>query len=500
MTLVMLLEMVASAFGLRRAAQSGERSLTYGELAARAGVGASTIHRLAADSLVYLATTDVAFPVAIFAAAWAGVPIIPLNYRLSDERLAELLARHPRALVVTDDPARAERLAAEPVAVMTLDAWLDATDPSATGPTQGDGDRPSPSETDGDDIAVLLYTSGTTSEPKAVVLRHRHLAAYIITSIEFGAADEADAALICVPPYHIAGLANTITSVYSTRRIRYLPAFEPHAWLEAVRADAITHAFLVPTMLSRVVDALDGAVVEGTALRALSYGGARMPVTVLERALDAFPDVGFVNAYGLTETSSTLAILTPDDHRIARSGDAAARARLGSAGRLIPGVEVEIRDGEIWCRGEQISGEYLGRAAATDEDGWFPTRDRGWFDDDGYLFIEGRADDTIIRGGENIAPAEIEDVLLTHPDIADAAVVGVPDDEWGQRIEAAVVLRDGATIAAEDLRSYCLDRLRSSKTPDRIAVWDALPHTDTGKLLRRAVAAAMTVPTRQERP
>ena len=476
MTLVMLLEMVASAFGLRRAAQSGERSLTYGELAARAGVGASTIHRLAADSLVYLATTDVAFPVAIFAAAWAGVPIIPLNYRLSDERLAELLARHPRALVVTDDPVRAERLAAEGRSAVR---------------TARNGQ---------DDSAVLLYTSGSTSEPKAVVLRHRHLAAYIITSIEFGAADEADAALICVPPYHIAGLANTITSVYSTRRIRYLPAFEPHAWLEAVRADAITHAFLVPTMLSRVVDALDGAVVEGTALRALSYGGARMPVTVLERALDAFPDVGFVNAYGLTETSSTLAILTPDDHRIARSGDAAARARLGSAGRLIPGVEVEIRDGEIWCRGEQISGEYLGRAAATDEDGWFPTRDRGWFDDDGYLFIEGRADDTIIRGGENIAPAEIEDVLLTHPDIADAAVVGVPDDEWGQRIEAAVVLRDGATIAAEDLRSYCLDRLRSSKTPDRIAVWDALPHTDTGKLLRRAVAAAMTVPTRQERP
>ena len=116
------------------------------------------------------------------------------------------------------------------------------------------------------------------------------------------------------------------------------------------------------------------------------------------------------------------------------------------------------------------------------------------------LFIGARADDTIIRGGENIAPAEIEDVLLTHPDIADAAVVGVPDDEWGQRIEAVVVLRDGATIAAEDLRSYCRDRLRSSKTPDRIAVWDALPHTDTGKLLRRAVAAAMTVPTRQERP
>ncbi|MFN8019355.1 MAG: fatty acid--CoA ligase family protein, partial [Acidimicrobiales bacterium] len=322
--------------------------------------------------------------------------------------------------------------------------------------------------------------------------RHRHLAAYVITSIEFASADDDAVALITVPPYHIAGVANTITSIYSTRRIAYLPTFSPAAWLETVRAESVTHAFLVPTMLARVVESLDGAPAECPTLRSLSYGGARMPITVLEKALAAFPDAGFVNAYGLTETSSTLAVLTPDDHRAAMSGDPAARARLGSAGRLIPGVEVEIRDGEIWCRGEQISGEYLGRGAVTDEDGWFPTRDRGWFDDEGYLFIEGRSDDTIIRGGENVAPAEIEDVLLHHPDVADAAVVGIPDDEWGQRIEAAVVLRDGATADPEALRAHCREHLRSSKTPDRIVVRAALPHTDTGKLLRRAVLADLT--------
>jgi acyl-CoA synthetase (AMP-forming)/AMP-acid ligase II len=185
-------------------------------------------------------------------------------------------------------------------------------------------------------------------------------------------------------------------------------------------------------------------------------------------------------------------VLTPDDHRAALGGDPVARARLGSAGRIIPGVEVEIRDGEIWARGEQVSGEYLGRSSVLDDDGWFPTRDRGWIDDDGYLFIEGRSDDTIIRGGENIAPAEIEDVLLRHPDVADAAVVGVPDDEWGQRIEAAVVLRDGAADDVEALRAHCLEHLRSSKTPDRIVVRPELPHTDTGKLLRRAVLADLT--------
>lgn len=488
MTLWMLLEMVAGAFGFRLGVGTAERGLTYEDLANRSARGGALAVAQEARSVIYLGTTDLAFPVALFASAWAGVPFIPLNYRLSDEQLGDLLAKHPGALVVTDDVARVQRLAADPVGVLDLDGFLAAV---ADGPSAEELGSP---EVDGDDIAVLLYTSGTTSEPKAVVLRHRHLAAYVVTSIEFASADDDAVALVTVPPYHIAGVASSITNVYSTRRIAYLPTFSPDAWLDLVRREQVTHAFLVPTMLARVVEALDGAPADCPSLRALSYGGSRMPITVLERALAAFPDAGFVNAYGLTETSSTLAILTPDDHRAAMAGDDAARARLGSAGRLIPGVEVEIRDGEIWCRGEQISGEYLGREAVTDDDGWFPTRDRGWFDDDGYLFIEGRADDTIIRGGENIAPAEIEDVLLQHPSVADAAVVGVPDDEWGQRIEAAVVLRGGG-VDADALRAFCLEHLRSSKTPDRIVVRTELPHTDTGKLLRRAVLADLTSTT-----
>lgn len=491
MTLWMLLEMVASAFGFRLGVGTDERGLTYQDLLDRSARAGALITGRGAQAVAYLGTTDLAFPIAIFSSAFAGVPFIPLNYRLSDDQLGALLAKHPGLLVVTDDVARVRALGADAVEVLDLDGLLAAT---AEGPT---ADELGPSATDGEDIAVLLYTSGTTSEPKAVVLRHRHLAAYIITSIEFASADEDAVAAITVPPYHIAGVANTVTSIYSTRRIVYLPTFSPDAWLDLVRTEQVTHAFLVPTMLARVVDALDGAPADCPSLRALSYGGARMPITVLERALDAFSEAGFVNAYGLTETSSTLAILTPDDHRAARSGDEVARARLGSAGRLIPGVEVEIRDGEIWCRGEQISGEYLGRGAVTDDDGWFPTRDRGWFDDEGYLFIEGRADDTIIRGGENIAPAEIEDVLLAHPAVADAAVVGVPDDEWGQRIEAAVVLRPGAGAIPGDLEAHCREHLRSSKTPDRIVVRTELPHTDTGKLLRRAVLADLTASTQE---
>ncbi|MEZ5179831.1 MAG: class I adenylate-forming enzyme family protein [Acidimicrobiales bacterium] len=485
MTLLMLLEMVAGAFGDRLAVGTGDRGLTYQQLHDRAGGGAAVLRSRRARAVAYVGTSDLALPVALFAAAWAGVPFLPLNYRLSDEQLGALLAEHPGVLVVTDAPDRIRALAPE-VEVVGLAEWDDLA--------AGAVDDAEPSETEGDDIAVLLYTSGTSAAPKAVVLRHRHLAAYVITSIEFASADEDATALISVPPYHIAGVANLVTSIYSTRRVRYLPTFSPEAWLDVVRTDAVTHAFLVPTMLARVVDVLGDDAADCPSLRSLSYGGARMPITVLEKALRAFPDAGFVNAYGLTETSSTLAVLTPEDHRAALDGDPLARARLGSAGRLIPGVEVEIRDGELWARGEQVSGEYLGRAAVTDAEGWFPTRDRGWFDDEGYLFIEGRADDTIIRGGENIAPAEIEDVLLHHPDVADAAVVGVPDDEWGQRIEAAVVLRPeaAAELDGEALRAHCREHLRSSKTPDRIVVRAELPHTDTGKLLRRAVLADLT--------
>jgi acyl-CoA synthetase (AMP-forming)/AMP-acid ligase II len=222
----------------------------------------------------------------------------------------------------------------------------------------------------------------------------------------------------------------------------------------------------------------------------------------LERALRQFPRTGFVNAYGLTETSSTIAVLGPDEHREAMdSDDESVRARLGSVGRVVPGIELEVRaddgavlpagaTGLLFLRGEQVSGEYVG-SSGVDDDGWFATRDRGWIDDDGYLFIEGRADDTIIRGGENIAPAEIEDVLAEHPSVADAAVIGVPDDEWGQRIAAVVVLAEGAEADADELREWVRSRLRSSKTPDAVTFRADLPRTDTGKLLRRNLLAEL---------
>jgi acyl-CoA synthetase (AMP-forming)/AMP-acid ligase II len=284
-----------------------------------------------------------------------------------------------------------------------------------------------------------------------------------------------------------------------------LEPFTPAEWVELVRREGVTQAMVVPTMLARIMDGpgLDRSV---PSLRSLAYGGAAMPRRVVEHALREWPAVDFVNAYGLTETSSTITVLGPTEHRAAiGAADKATRARLSSAGRAVPGIEIEIRDdggtpipagtsGQIWVRGEQVASGYAGRGSSLDTEGWFATRDNGYLDADGYLFVQGRVDDTIIRGAENIAPAEIEDVLLRHPDVADVAVVGVPDEEWGQRIEAVVVPRRGVELddeALECLRESVRGALRGSKTPDRIVCWPELPRTPTGKLVRRDVVAGL---------
>jgi len=222
---------------------------------------------------------------------------------------------------------------------------------------------------------------------------------------------------------------------------------------------------------------------------------------VLERALALFPETGFINAYGLTETSSTVCLLGPEDHRNAfESSDPTVRNRLESAGLPLPGIEVRIhRDGvelatgehgEIHVRGAQVSGEYVATASRRDDEGWLHTGDLGYVDAEGYLFVVGRADDMIIRGGENISPTEIEDVLLQHPDVAAAAVVGIADNEWGERVGAVIVPKPhAADISVEDVRAWAKELLGSLKTPEVLASRDELPTTATGKVLHREVRA-----------
>ncbi len=492
MNLSLLLEMAASTLDDRTAVVSGDVALSYAELDAAARRVAGKLVEDGANGLIYCGTNDASFPIALFGSAYAGVPFIPMNYRLGDEQLAPLVQANPGCMVVAEEGGVA---GADPAATVDRRRLVEASFAAA-------GDVELPPFVDPDDVAVVLYTSGTSGTPKAALLRHRHLTAYVIGTVEFASADPADAALVTVPPYHIAGMANLLSNLYAGRRIVYLDAFDPQVWLDTIRAEGVTQAMVVPTMLARVVAHLDGKPADVPTLRTLSYGGARMPLPVLERALELFEGTGFVNAYGLTETSSTIALLGPDDHAAAFAGDPEAKVRLGSVGKVLPGIEVEVRDeldqpmpvgepGLVFLRGEQISGEY-DQGSVVDAEGWFPTKDRGWIDAEGYLFIEGRADDTIIRGGENIAPAEIEDVLVRHDAIADAVVVGVPDEEWGQRIAAAVVLEEGTALSAEELQAYCREHLRSSKTPEIVVFRDELPRTPTGKLLRRQVVADLS--------
>jgi acyl-CoA synthetase (AMP-forming)/AMP-acid ligase II len=493
MHLSSLVEMVESGFDDRVLLGTGSTAVTGTDLGRMVRAGASILS--GAPALVYAGENHPLLPIALLAAAWAGVPFVPVNYRLDDERLVSLINRQPGALLLADD-STAARLSTLGHPATVFDAWLaDLPESSDIAPAD-----------DIDDVAIVLYTSGTTAEPKAAFLRHRHLMAYLLGSVEFGSADETDAVLVSVPPYHIAGVANLLSNLFAGRRLVYLRAFDASVWLHTVRSEAVTHAMVVPTMLARVVDLLDGASADTPTLRSMSYGGAKVSERVLVTALHAFPVTGFVNAYGLTETASTVAVLGPEDHRNAiSSDDPLVQRRLSSAGQVLPTIEIEIRDeqdavlppgevGFIYLRGDQIAGEYE-TGSVLDSDGWFFTRDRGFVDSDGYLFIEGRSDDTIIRGGENIAPAEIERALLGHHAVAEACVIGVPDDEWGQRIVAAVVLEDGAAVSESDLRAYVRSSLRGSKTPDTIVFRPELPYTDTGKMLRRVVLADyLTVP------
>jgi acyl-CoA synthetase (AMP-forming)/AMP-acid ligase II len=283
----------------------------------------------------------------------------------------------------------------------------------------------------------------------------------------------------------------------------YLPNFDAHAWVRLVNDERVTTATVVPTMLDRIVTVLETGEHQLAALRNLAYGGSKVGLPLVRRALELLPHVGFVNAYGLTETSSTIAVLTPDDHRDAQAASDAASnpsmaKRLGSVGRPVPGIELEIRGedgavlgpgevGELFVRGEQVSGRYTGIGSVLDENGWFPTKDIAMVDGDGYLFIGGRSDDTIIRGGENIAPAELEEVLIEHPHVRDVAVVGVEDPQWGQAIVAVVVPRNGVDPDPDELREYVRKTLRGSRTPDRVVFRDELPTTATGKVLRREI-------------
>src|ERR1700758_298276 len=491
MSVSLLLEMAASSNPDRTAIVSGDVRLTTQQLSDLADGGAGVIAASNAKHVAYVGTGGAMLPLLIFAAARAALAFTPINYRLSAAGVRALIERLPEPLVVVDDRYR--------------DMLGDASDRGLSSgeflvaARRGEGAAEVLEFPDPESVAIVLFTSGTTSQPKAVELSHNNLTSYVTGTVEFESAAPTDAALICVPPYHIAGISAALSNLYAGRKMVYLPSFDADEWVRLIDAEHVTTATVVPTMLDRIVTVLQTGGHQLPSLRNLAYGGSKVGLPLVRRALELLPDVGFVNAYGLTETSSTIAVLTPDDHREAQSAsDTNIAKRLASVGQAVPGIELQIRGedgtvlgpgetGELFVRGEQVSGRYTGIGSVLDENGWFPTRDIATLDEDGYLFIGGRSDDTIIRGGENIAPAELEEVLIEHPQVRDVAVVGVEDPQWGQAIIAVVVPADGCDPDPEQLREYIRKTLRGSRTPDRVVFRDELPTTPTGKVLRREI-------------
>ncbi|MGD1239634.1 class I adenylate-forming enzyme family protein [Mycobacterium seoulense] len=488
MSISLLLEMAASSNPDRTAVVSEDTRLTTQQLSDLADGGAGVVAGSGARHLAYVGTGGATLPLLIFAAARAGVAFTPINYRLSADGIRALIGRLPEPLVVVDGRYR-DMLGEATPRLMATEEFLTAArsaEPAAEFP-------------DPESVAIVLFTSGTTSQPKAVELSHNNLTSYVTGTVEFESAEAGEAALICVPPYHIAGVSAALSNLYAGRKMVYLPTFDAQEWVRLVDAERVTTATVVPTMLERIVTVLESGGHELPSLRNLAYGGSKVGLPLVRRALKLLPHVGFVNAYGLTETSSTIAVLGPDDHREAHSASEAHVAkRLGSVGRPVPGIELQIRDedgkvlgpgepGELFVRGEQVSGRYTGIGSVLDDEGWFPTRDVALLDEDGYLFISGRSDDTIIRGGENIAPAELEEVLIEHSHVRDVAVVGVEDPQWGQAIVAVVVPALGIDPDPEELREHVRKSLRGSRTPDHVVFRDELPTTATGKVLRREI-------------
>ena len=476
-------------------ASGGAREVTYGELREAVSQTAGLLTELGVgpgDRVGLFATNSCAAVEAMFAIPAVGATIVPMNYRAADEEVTHLLADSGAKVLFAETRYRnlIERCRPDSLSeIIYLDEDYAARRDAAE-------EWPLMAEVEDEELAALLYTSGTTSLPKGVKLTHGAMSGYIMGANDAADGEDRGRMMLAAPLYHIAGMTSMLNALYSGRVTVVMSQFEPDEWLDLVEATEATHAFLVPTMLAKVLESPKMATADLSSLDALTYGAAPMPPAVIKRAIDMFPDtVGFSGAYGQTETTSTVAVLGPDDHVLDNDQKL---ARLRSVGQILDDVEIRIVDplgnvlepgdaGEVQLRTYRAMDGYWGAEEKTrvtvDEEGWVHTGDLGYLDDDNYLFLSGRSGDMIIRGGENVAPEEVEAVLYEHDDVLDAAVVGLNDETWGERVVAAIVLREGGSLDA--IEAHVHEHLAGFKRPENIHVTDELPRTSTGKLLRR---------------
>jgi acyl-CoA synthetase (AMP-forming)/AMP-acid ligase II len=356
---------------------------------------------------------------------------------------------------------------------------------------------------DGDDVTIIMFTAGTTGTPKGVMLSHNSFSSYILANVEPVDMEVAEKNILTVPLHHIAGVQAVMAAIYGGRTLVLQRQFDEEGWMKLVQDEQVNRAMMVPTMLKRLMDQPSFGSYDLSSLRVITYGAAPMPLEVIKKAIVEFPDTRFINAFGQTETASTITMLPPDAHEI-REGDPdydQKMKRLGSIGKPLPDVEVRIVDedghdvalgenGEIVARGERLMKGYWNREEATRETlrgGWLYTGDLGYWDDEGFIFLSGRAKDFLKRGGEMIAPEEVEQIIMSHPAVDEAAIIGVPDIEWGERVRAIVVRKPGMELTMEEVVEHCRPRMAGFKRPEDVIFIEELPRNPMGKVLKRVL-------------
>ena len=473
---------------------------SYAELDAQSGQFAAGLQAagLVPGDVVAIQLPNVPqFLVAYFGVLKAGMTLLPLNPLLKAPEISYHLSDAQARILVTFElfVADAGKAATEREVPLYVLAFGD--DPLPAGAKPFGALMGAPADTDpaggihptnADDTAVLIYTSGTTGRPKGAMLTHFQL--YMNCSISgrlFGGSSD-DVTLAVLPFFHVFGLSSIIdVTVLCGGCLSIVPRFEPKAVLDAIVADEVTVIGGVPTMLQALTE-LDTADRDLSRLRIAVSGGASLPAEIM-RAFESKFGIVVLEGYGLSETASTASFNISAEER-----------RAFSVGKPIWGVQMRIHDvddhplapgrdnvGEIVIRGHNVMKGYLGREEATAEafrNGWFHTGDLGYVDEDGFFFIVDRSKDLVIRGGYNVYPREIEEVLFEHPDIVEAAVIGKPDDRLGEEVVAVVVAREGTNLSEQDVIGYTKERLAAYKYPREVRFLDALPKTPTGKILK----------------